>query len=220
MPNNRWQTKQNPRMKGLYGVATIRLTKTAVKVLLEATETRPEQMYEIPVEKAPAEIRAGKWFVSISGDGSQLYSIVPVQGAFTCKFDKIACPEGQLPAPKHYTQNFKDQTTGQEGITEYDAFTALLEIVDGKDAGLKIPYFLRYNFGEVDGNVAFIKPKSKYTTQLTDFLDATGAFEKGEMAFSENILPALEARLKNANRKVMVIIKQGRVDSIAHLEVD
>jgi len=219
MPNQRWQTKSNPRMKGLYGVATIRPGKTAIKVLLEATETRPEQMFEFALDKAPADIRAGKWFVSIAGDGSQLYSFAPVQGAFTCKFLKLACPEGQLPAPKHYTMTFKDDK-GHEGISEYDAFTALLEIVDGKDAGLVIPYFLRYYFGEVDGNVAFIKPKSKYTQQLTDFLDATGTFEKGAMAFSENILPALEARLKTANCKVMVIIKQGRVDAISHLETD
>jgi hypothetical protein len=156
--------------------------------------------------------------VSLSGKADRFYSFSPVSGAFKCKFVKFASPENQLPAPQHYTMQYVDKNTNQAGISEYDAFTALLEIVEGKDAGLIIPYFLRYNFGEMDGSVAFVKPKSKYTQQTGTFLDATGAFKKGTMTYTDNILPALEVRLKDANHKLMVIMKDGRVDAITALE--
>jgi hypothetical protein len=77
---------------------------------------------------------------------------------------------------------------------------------------------LRYNFGEVEGVVGFIKPKSKYTQQTATFLEAAGAFEKGTLQYMDNILPALEARLQDANRKLMCIIKEGRIDAITALD--
>ena len=211
----KWATKESPRQKGLRGIATVRVTKTSIKV---AFEDNPEVVYDITPENSPANVRAGKWFVSLNAKADKFYSFSPVSGAFKCKFVSFATPKDQLPAPQHYSMQFVDKTTGQAGVTEYDAFTALLEIIEGKDAGLVIPYFLRYNFGEVDGAVAFIKPKSKYTQQTGTFLEACGAFDKGSMAFIDNILPALETRLKDANRRLMVIMKDGHVDAITALE--
>jgi hypothetical protein len=216
MSNNGWQIKIPEKKKALRGVATIRATKTGYRVVFANDPSGIT--YDIPNEKAPENMRTGKWFVSLSNDGTQIYSVNPITGAFVCKLQKFACAEGQLPAPRHYTQQFKNED-GSVGIAEYDAFTAILEIVEPKDfAGLTMAYFLRYNFGELDGIVAFVKPKSKYTTQVYDFLSASGAFDKGDMTFSENILPALEARLKEAGKKLAITIKDGVINSVVQME--
>jgi hypothetical protein len=211
----KWATKESPKQKGLRGIGTVRVTKTSIKI---AFEDNPDVVFDLTPEQCPANVRAGKWFVSLNAKADKMYSFSPVSGAFKCKFIGFASPKDQLPAPQHYTMQFVDKQTGQAGVTEYDAFTALLEIIEGKDAGLVIPYFLRYNFGELEGQVAFVKPKSKYTQQTANFLDATGAFKKGTMTYIDNILPALETRLKEAGYKLMVIMKDGHVDAITALE--
>jgi hypothetical protein len=211
----KWATKESPKQKGLRGIATVRVAKTGVKI---AFEDNPDVIFDLTAEQCPANVRAGKWFVSLSGKADRMYSFSPVSGAFKCKFISFASPKDQLPAPQHYSMQFVDKTTGQAGISEYDAFTALLEIIEGKDAGLVIPYFLRYNFGEMEGQVAFVKPKSKYTQQTATFLEATGAFKKGTMAYIDNILPALETRLKDAKHLLMVVMRDGRIDAITALE--
>jgi hypothetical protein len=213
--SEKWPTKVNPKQKSLRGVATVRVNKTGVKVIFEDS---PETIYDIVTTSAPDNVRAGKWFVSLSAKGDKMFGFSPVSGAFTCKFTKFAASKDQLPAPQHYTMNFTDKETGAIGISEYDAFTALLEIIDGPNAGLTIPYFLRYYLGEVEGVTALTKPKSKYSAQLAAFLEATGAFDKGTLTYMDNLLPAIEERLKVANRKLMVIMREGRVDAISAIE--
>lgn len=210
-----WAMKYEKR-KALRGVATIKQTKLGYRItfLNDASGT----IYDIEADKVPENMRTGKWHVSMNSDGTQVYSISPVTGAFVCKFQRIAAAEGQLPAPKHYSTQFKNED-GSIGVSEYDAFTVILEILEPKEhAGLTLPYFLRYYFGEVEGSVAFIKPKSKYSVQLYDFLQAAGAFLKGEMAWSENILPALEKRLQESGKRFHVTIKEGLINSIVEME--
>lgn len=211
--SNRWPTKQYPRQPSLRGVATVKVIKSVVKV---AFETAPEDIIEIPVTQAPGVIKNGKWMVSMSAKRDRLFSLSPITGMFETKFREFAHAQGQIPSPVHRQSTFTNQD-GSAWVVDYDAFTALLEITTGPCAGMTVGHFLRYNFSEINGEVAFTKPKSKYTKQLGDFLDAAGGFDKGPMKYSENILPALQSRLQTANYTLAVILKDGNIDSLTRV---
>jgi len=180
----------------------------------------PEQVYDVSPDNVMGQVVPGTWNVTLSEDGSILYGVVPWAGMYKAKFVKFSCPEGQIPAPIHKTRTFRDRKTGKEGVQEFDAMTAILEIVDGeKTKGMNIPYSLRYYFGEWEGEVRFIKPKSQYTDALIDFCDVFGVFEKGPMAFSENLLPALEARILEQDKIAVVSMKNGFIDTLAPSEM-
>jgi len=203
-----WKFKESPKQKGLKGIGVIKLTKNMIKIAMEDSE----EIFEVEYKNAPDNVKAGRWHLSLSADGTRLYGFTPINGAYKMRFKKMAAPDGQLPAPSHVTYTWE----GKE--IEYDAFTIIMEIVEGKDIGLQVPMFLRYNFEETDGVVAISHKKSKYTTQLLTVLDSTGVFEKGEMQYSENILPALEARMRDKNKLLMVIMKNGYPDSMTQMD--
>lgn len=215
MTNNAWKIKPSTSKKGKRGLATVRVSKKDVKVVFEDD---PDNLYEFTLDNCPDNVRSGKWQVALSGQADKMYSFGPVSGAFYMRFVQIACQEGQLPSPSHISTSFTDPQTKKVVPIEYDAFTCILEIAKGKDAGLTVPYFLRYNFGEMDGEVSFTHGKSKYTKQLTDFMEAAGVFSKGPMTYSDNILPALENRMLEKKRLFMVIMKDGYIDSLTETE--
>lgn len=212
---DKWKTKPTQSKKGKRGIATVRVTKQNVKVVFEDD---PDNPYEFALDACPDNIRSGKWQVALSGNADKVYGFAPISGAFYMRFVKIASQEGQLPSPIHISTSFTDQQTHKVVPVEYDAFTCILEIVKGKDAGLQVPYFLRYNFDEMDGDVSFSHGKSKYTKQLQDFLEASGVFAKGPMTYSDNILPALENRMLEKKRLFMVIMKDGYIDSLTETD--
>lgn len=215
MGMEKWKIKPSQSKKGKRGLATVRVSKTSVKVVFEDD---PDNGYEFALDACPDNVRSGKWLVTLSGQADKMYGFSPIAGAFYMRFVKIACQDGQLPSPMHVSTSFTDPQTKKVVPVEYDAFTCILEIVKGKDAGLQVPYFLRYNFGEMEGDVSFTHGKSKYTKQLQDFMEASGVFAKGPMAYSDNILPALENRMSDKNRIFMVIMKNGYVDSLTETE--
>lgn len=210
---NRWPTQSYPRQPSLRGVASVKVTKSVVRV---AFETDPEDIIEIPLDKAPQVVKNGKWMISMSAKRDRIFSLSPANGMFEMKFREFAHAQGQIPAPVHRQSTFTQQD-GSAAVIDYDAFTALLEITNGPCSGMTVGHFLRYNFSEINGEVAFTKAKSKYTKQLGDFLDAAGGFDKGPMKFSENILPALQSRLQTANYTLAVILKDGYVDSLTRV---
>lgn len=213
--SERWPTKQYPSIKPDRGIATVKVGKSTVRV---AFESDPENVYEVPLDKAPEMIKNGKWMVSMGGKHDRIFSISPISGMFKMRFREFSHAQGQIPAPIHRTSTFTNQD-GSTGVSEYDAFTALFEIIEGPNKGMIVAAFLRYNFSEVDGFVAFTKPKSRYTKELGDVMDACGAFDKGPMKYSENILPALQSRLQAANYPLAVIMKDGFIDSMTRLEI-
>lgn len=211
-----WKVKQNEYERGPRGEAVVRVGESKVKVVF-TDENGQEDSYILKKENCPDNVRAGKWMVTLSGNKDKMFSIWPIKGAFTVRFVGMAHAEGSLPAPKLIRRPFVDKKTGQSGVSEYLAFTMLFEITEGPNKGMQISKFLRYYFGESEGKVIFIKPKSDYCTELMNYLEALGVFKYGEMEYSENILPALEKRIKKANHKLLAVMNKGYMDSISEI---
>lgn len=207
-----WKTKESSGGKKLRGVAIVKVLDNGVVRL--AFKDDPETLYEFDPVDAPENVRKGTWFVSLSGNGEKFYSFSPISGVEKNRFVKFAAAKDQLPAPKEYSYTGKDKASGKEFTSKYMAFTAIHVVTEGKNAGIQFAIFLRYYFAEVDGEVAIDHLKSPHTATLMRWLDATGAFDKGPMNYSENILPALEKRLLKANHELVAIFVDGNVDSI------
>jgi len=215
----KWKVKTQTASEKIRGLASVKVSKDKVKVKFA---DNPEEVFECTKENAPSTVKSGDWWVSMSVDGERMFTINPVQGAFRAKFVKLASAEGQLPAPQHFRKEGVDQKTGKTYVSEYDYFLPVFEILDGEDEdaqGMSLTKFLRYYFAEENGEVTFSKNPVKSAPQrdLIDFLEVMGVFEKGPMKYSENILPALEKRIKEADRTVMLIIKEGNIQSMTPL---
>jgi hypothetical protein len=151
-----------------------------------------------------------EWRVKLGKD--EIYSLYPVRGMFTGKVLKFAAKEGEKPAPKPVEYKY-----GSETIS-YMRFTALLEITDGPKGtvGAVVPYTLRYYLGEdAEGNTEYTHygKQAKYAPMLEEFLTATGAWEKGPIKFSDNVLPKLEKRIQKANHGLVFQLKNGWIVS-------
>jgi len=155
-----------------------------------------------------AKLRPGRWYVALNGDETEIWSFSPWSGQFTAKVSRFAAKEGEKPTPKLYEG--KDWKT-------YN-FTVILEIVEPKKyAGVEIPHFLKYNFieSEEDGRPAVgLLSKGSRTQQLAEFLDITGAWNRGPMKWMDNVLPAFEKRILREGKEFNMIVKDGRIDTL------
>lgn len=215
MAYEKWGTKQYEKTKGLKGQAAVRVTATTIRI---AFKDDPENIYEVPVTNATGVVKNGTWWVSLSAKGDKLYGISPIQGAYPLRFKEIAHAQNQPPTPASYTSHWKDNN-GKEMESQYEAFTLLFEITEGPCAGMTAGKFLRYYFAaSTDGMVLFDKPRSPHTKVLADTMDTLGAFDRGTMKYTENILPALQARMQAANYPLMGIFKEGNIESLTRID--
>jgi len=132
--------------------------------------------------------------------------------------------EGESPTPK--TREVQGKA-GQKGW-KYEYFTVILQIVEGEEAGMEIPYTLRFSQNDTSFYMPFpttIKgkevevlghpiSKSKYMSQLEEFEDVTGLWKKGPIAYQDNPLPIIEKRILGENQKFKIVMKNGWIDTI------
>lgn len=164
------------------------------------------------IDDCPAQVQNGMWFASLSSDLSKMYDIHPWSGMFEAHTKAFASKKDQPPAPQ--------VRSGAYG--EYAVFVAILELVGGDVDGMTAGYQLPYNFfeakeeikGELKSVVGISHPKSKFTEKLQEYLEASGAWEKGPMPFSDNILPNLEKRILREDRHFKVIFQKGYITSL------
>lgn len=141
-------------------------------------------------------------FVRVSSKGDKIYQFSPWVGQFEGHFVGFSVAKGETVAPK----------TFKGADWQYDYMTALVEITSGQFKGAVVPYMLRYHFAEgSDGEVLYDHGKSKYTAQLMEFLEITGAWEKGAMKYKDNVLPMLQKRMLEADRKFKFVVKDGNI---------
>jgi hypothetical protein len=196
--------------KGDSGVASIQWSDTKCKISFEELETS----YKVLREELPE--YAQEWsldnaFVTMAGDNESVFSIRPVSGVFTVRTNGFSRQgdADEPPAPQ--------QRTGKYGT--YYTFNALLEIIKGKFSGAIYPFYLYYKFADFDGVVG-IKGEGDSSKKLMDYLDCAGAWDDGEMEFDDNILPALEKRIKKAKRQFQIVVKNGYVESVLDVEIE
>jgi hypothetical protein len=196
--------------KGDSGVASIQWSDTKCKISFEELETS----YKVLREELPE--YAQEWsldnaFVTMAGDNESVFSIRPVSGVFTVRTNGFSRQgdADEPPAPQ--------QRTGKYGT--YYTFNALLEIIKGKFSGAIYPFYLYYKFADFDGVVG-IKGEGDSSKKLMDYLDCAGAWDDGEMEYDDNILPALEKRIKKAKRQFQIVVKNGYVESVLDVEIE
>jgi len=178
-------------------------SKPLVRLLLDTGEK-----IVLSKDNCPNIVINGEFYVTLSDDQEKLFSIKPIEGLFLCQVSRFAAKPGEAPAPKTFHGDKWD----------YQYFVVMLKIIEGKLAGIEIPYSLRYYFADVDGEVGLSHPGSKYHPLLADFLEITGVWEKGPIKYQDNILPILEKRILAAKRKFNVLVKDGWVDRVFTLK--
>jgi hypothetical protein len=197
---------------GSWLTAKVSFNPDKTKVRVVDKETAKE--YILSAKNVPAKLTSGEWVINLSEDKKEVTNYRPVNGMFKGKVIKFAAAEGEKPAPKTKSVSFKKD--GKNIEYDYLYFTAMIQITEGACKGIEIPYVLRYNFVENDEDgkaVVAIKGKGKYSLALDEFLDVTGAWERGAMKWSDNVLPMFEKRILSEDRIFSFVIKKGWIDS-------
>lgn len=185
-----------------------------VKIILREVfqdETFKDHTVILDRDNCPSYVKEGMWMGALSADLAKLVSIRPITGMFEMHVQKFAAAKDKPPAPT--------QKKGQFG--DYATFIVLLEITEGDAKEMIVPLSLPYNFGErketVEGElhsvVGYTHPDSKFTAKLEEFMDVTGAWERGPIKYSDNVLPTIEKRVLHEDRHFKVIMKNGYADT-------
>jgi hypothetical protein len=206
-----------PKIKGDFdgdvGFAKVEISKSGKSVRVTFLGDDKKE-YIVKKDKCPSTVQAGTWAVRMSGDGQKLMNIRPISGVYKGKVVKFAKQGDEAPAPR---------TNEKWG---YQYFTILIEITDPeKVRGMEVPAIFRYYFGEMvdDGGnhvVGYTKLGSKYAPLLSDFMDASGAWDKGPMKYKDNVLPWIEKRILEADKEFQFVMKDSWLDSFILEDVD
>ncbi len=200
---------------GIRGVAQVNVMPNGKIRVVFADES----VYDVLAEDAPKWIVSGKQQVKLGSDGTRIYYCAPERGTVKTRFLHFNKKETD-PAPAPYAVQGKSGIS-REGkpfaIEPHLEFSFALEILEGKYQGYQITGNLWYAFVPYTDELGISGKGSK---KLAEFLQAFGVdFEKDTLPLSENILPFLEAMLKERAVQVYVSLKDGYVNSYSP-EVD
>jgi len=204
---------------GPRGIAKIQINKKLGKARVTFKDKKFDtgsNEIDLNLNECPDNVRPGIYIVSMSANGSTMYSIAPVEGAFVGKVDHFAAKEGEKPAPKTHDKY------------HYQYWTVVLKITQGDEKGMEVPFTLRYWFmpveeeikGKTYTTVGIEVHDSKYYIPLVDFLKVTGVWEQGPIQYTDNILPTLEKRMLDADKEFGFLVKEGFVREIIKTHSD
>lgn len=197
---------------GTKGAAEVRLTEDRKSILIRFQDG---EKVKVKRTKENSKLFPGKWYIQLDASGDTIQVFRPLSGNFKGVVEKFSAKEGQEPAPKTKPVSYvlKDGTPVKYDKTYFWVIIKIVEPEKYKD--IRISKELLYNFREaiVDGKsvVGFLS-RGDRTHELEEFCDLTGVWDRGAMAWEDNILPALEKRILRANRPFMFIMKDGWVD--------
>lgn len=201
---------------GVYGKALVKLGKKGDKkaVLIKFDEG---DSFVLNPSKCPKYVQSGQFVVSLTPEKDGIRGMRPINGQFKGRVSKFLSQEGKPPIPRTKDVTFKGESYS------YQYFTVLIEITSpSKYKGMEVVFMPRYHFGEaletVNGEprrvTAITKLRSKYTAMLDEFLTATGAWDKGPIPYSDNILPTLQKRIQVSNKEFGFVLKDGWIQYI------
>jgi hypothetical protein len=202
----------------LRGLADVRVRDDAELVIQFEDGDRFTVPYDM---SAVGMIEDGKYRVSLSSDGAQLFGIVPASGTYIVRYDGMVAAKGELPAPKMITGGPRKTKDGKKTwiAPDYLAFTVLLRIVSAKNKRMTVPYQLNYSFEQYkDTDETVIPLGTKPLERTATFLQLAGMdFNRDSIPFSENVLPYLDELFRDRNAKFQVVLKNGYVDQAFEL---
>ena len=198
--------------QGERGFAQVRIKNK--KIYIKFRETG--NVHKFPRTKSFRKLTPGKWNIRLNGDETEIYSFAPISGNFRGKVSSfVGGDDGPQPKTKYVDFVRKD---GKHIKYDYDYFTVLVEITEPeKLAGVEVPLVMRYNFLEAkedEESVVGLMSKGSRTKELEEFLDLVGAWNRGPMEWSDNILPDLEKRILRADQPFMFLMKEGWIDTL------
>lgn len=204
--------------QSLKGKAKVQKGKANGKEVFGVTfEDNTDVTYTILRANAPPYAVAGIFYVRLSQDKTKIESMSPLNGSFRVKTNSFISKEGEEPAP-YVVVNQKYQTSSEK-------FNVLLDIVGPKYAGMTVLMILPYYWfdvvkekvqGEMRDVLALVEPKkaSPGFKILSGYLQVSGAWDKGPIQFSDNVLPKLQKRILQADKEFDVVLGNGFVDTI------
>ena len=206
-----------PTVFGPSGAATVRISKTTVSVVY--TESGEQYMFPAETVDLPKYVSSsGKWFVSVSADGTKLYAIRPLDGKFVLDFTSFKSGQDGVPSPIPVKRDPPEVKYAQH----FMKFTANLVVAEGQYKGAVYPYSMRYlnllnnsGFGSLNGNVVVQgnPTKSDHVAKLAQFLELFGGGEL-DVAYSANILPELQSALLRLGNTVIGTVENGWLNSL------
>lgn len=221
-----WDTverKSNPK-----GVATLTIGDRKVKIeFADKSISKEFQKDDLPdepsfIHKLPKGTKI-ELFVVLSDDRQEIQRFGPERGRVKVRCIDFVRPEKDSdPVPKTYEGSEKYKKEGVDNT--YKAFTAMLEVTEGKWKDSTIPCFMHYKFGDNGkGQAAFFgnEEKSKNLRTLKKFMEMSGATKK-PLSWPDdgNILPDLLKVIRRADAVFEVQILNGYVESILMDDAD
>lgn len=173
---------------------------------------------KLPAVLANRTTLKGKFMFTLNEAKDVVYSAYPAVGMFETKFSDFSMKkDATLPEPYHRVgeKKAKDGRTYHE---DYFFFVANFRILEGDNAGMVIPYIVRYYFkpfnldGEMVAGVTGIG--KRYGDQLVNFLDAVGLWKQPPMKYSDNLLPQMLKSILAADKTVVITMKDGWVSAL------
>ena len=205
-----------PVVFGPSGAANVRLSKATVAIIF--AETGEQYMFPRESVDLPKYVTSGKWFASVSSDGTKLYEIRPLDGTFLFLFAGFKSGQDGVPSPIPVKKEPPEVKYKQHLLK----FTAQLEVVEGPYKGVKYPYGMRYlnllnnsGFGSEDGSLTIQGniQKSPHIAKLAQFMELYGG-NGIEIAYSSNVLPELQAALFRLKNLAEGVVAKGWIDKL------
>ncbi len=196
------------------GLAKVKVSKTGKKVKIIFEDGSVEKTFSVDMlPSTPKNLKTGMYFAVLSSDRTEVISIRPERGLFKVRCVDFVRPEdGADPIPKTYNNK-------KYGYS-YQAFTAMLEIVEGQYKGVQIPYFLHYKVTDDGQGYAGIRgnpndPKATRVQQFVEFVDITGISDE-QIPWPEdgNILPEMLRICLKKKKQFDIVLKNGYIESI------
>ena len=155
--------------------------------------------------------KVGTWSCNLSTNKDRIYNLRPITGVFPAKFKEFRARKDEQPTP---------QMAG--GKFPHLVFRPLFELTRPDVAGMVVEYQwgLSYNFqefpNEEDGKPSIVGyskdiDKSTPTQALHEFMEVCGIWEKGPMAWQDNLLPKIQKRALDAAKSFLIHVENGYV---------
>lgn len=226
--------------KGPSGCALVVPTKSALTVNLYAQDEygKPDKKKVVQTihfglsdlksggTLLPKKLVKGEFFVRISYDLTKLYSLHPWNATVEGVFSRFWAEDGKPPMPMPPYEKVGRTREGIPYEKDWTCFRPIFTIISPDEyAGLEATTrgernHLRFHFAPTDeGFAAIIKPKSDYTARLINFLDRTyGDAASLTLKWSDVLLLSLQDKLREANRRVTLIIENGSITGTGYAE--
>lgn len=203
---------------GEQGMATVKLLKDSVRISFVDGET-----YDIEKDLWPENLSGGEYNVTLNKGNTKLVGVKPPAGNYFVRFKEMGNRTDDVPMTK---LQHGGQRVTKDGRSWYQpdrmVFHAVLEVSRGKYEGTQILVILPYAFAEYrDTGIVEITSKSRRdVTDAEKFLTLLGFnLAVDEIPYSANILPWLEAFLRDKNAEIMCGVSESGWANVKDMSV-